>query len=679
MGGPPREWNGAVTVSTAECEVSPSPEVPLDPVREDRPVRYRLAGGIVAHNEERSIERAIRSLLTQALPEGTEWTGLWVVASGCTDGTVAEARRVAAEDPRVVVLVEPERRGKAHALAEVFRHAEGDGVVLLNADAEAEPNAVAELLRVGARATAPFAVMARPVVPPDPAEGPRRALPLMWELHHRFHQRLQADGGGAHLSDELLLVSRDPSPPLPDGIINDGSYIAVWLALHSFPRLYAERARVRIVVPYRWRDHLHQRRRIRFGNSQVQRTLGLAPSTLVRFAVRHPRLAARLIRETVEGQPQGYRAFAGLVLAEIASNALALWDRLPPERDHVRWRRIAPASAAPPSPPAARASRARPPTANPTSVEQRVSALLRVAAEFGTRLPLTEMLRLLPPDAPTSVDELRRWIADHPWVARVDGERAAAPDTIVRELDERRARGVAYRRAAQELLEGPLGPIRPWLRAVAITGSVAYGEPAPGDDLDLFIVCRAGALYWFLVYAYLAIRLSRWHQGSPGRPIPCLNYVVDERRADRDFGRDRGFLFAREALSACVLQGASYYQGLLSRATWMRARVPGLYAERAQPPWDLAARPAPLGVRLVNAALYLPLAAYLQVAGLVRNHRLRRQGEPEEAFRTVTSRDRVAFVSYRFERLRAVYDGPDPAGVPASGPFPHPGGLSAAR
>ena len=111
----------------------------------------------------------------------------------------------------------------------------------------------------------------------------------------------------------------------------------------------------------------------------------------------------------------------------------------------------------------------------------------------------------------------------------------------------------------------------------------------------------------------------------------------------------------------------------------MHARVPGLYAERARPPWDLPDRPAPLGVRLVNAALFPPLAAYLQLAGLVRNHRLRRQGEPEAAFRTVTHRDRIAFVSYRFERLRAVYDGPAPTGSPAPDPFPHPGGLAFAR
>ena len=127
-----------------------------------------LSAGIVAHNEERNVERAVRSLLDQNLPSGVRWKNLWIVASGCTDRTVEVANRLAEKDPRVRVITEPDRMGKAHALQEVFRRAEGDAVVLLNSDAQAEPGAVGELVRVGLAQPTPFAVMGRPVVPPVP-------------------------------------------------------------------------------------------------------------------------------------------------------------------------------------------------------------------------------------------------------------------------------------------------------------------------------------------------------------------------------------------------------------------------------------------------------------------------------------------------------------------------------
>ena len=104
-----------------------------------------LAGGVVAYNEERTIRAALLSLLDQELPPGVAWNTIWVVASGCTDRTVEEAGLVAARDPRVRLVVEPVRTGKATAVTEVLRRAQGDAVVLLNADARAMPGAVAAL------------------------------------------------------------------------------------------------------------------------------------------------------------------------------------------------------------------------------------------------------------------------------------------------------------------------------------------------------------------------------------------------------------------------------------------------------------------------------------------------------------------------------------------------------
>jgi hypothetical protein len=61
----------------------------------------------------------------------------------------------------------------------------------------------------------------------------------------------------------------------------------------------------------------------------------------------------------------------------------------------------------------------------------------------------------------------------------------------------------------------------------------------------------------------------------------------------------------------------------------------------------------PLAVRLVNAAVFPVVAAYLQVVGLRLNAQRRKRQAAEGQFRTHTSRRRLAFVSERFDRLRA--------------------------
>jgi len=605
-----------------------------------------LAGGVVAYNEERNIEPALRSLLDQDLPEGVRWSSLYVVASGCTDRTVEIAERVAREDPRVNVLSQVERKGKSHALRTILARAQGDAVVLLNSDARAEPGAVRGLLRAARGRPAPFAVMGRPVVPADPSAAWSGAVSTMWDLHHHFHESLQSRGGGAHLSDELLLVSLDPVPPMPDGIINDGSYLGVWLAQRLGGRLYAPEARVTIEVPHTLKDHLLQRRRIHVGNAQVASMLGLAPSTFSRLLVREPREAFRLVRQVIRTNPNGMRCFAALAASELISQGLGLWDRLPPARDHVRWQRIRP------SPPPAG------PTPGPpaeTLAEARVRSVLTVAHQFRTGVPVQELATLLPHGSPTSAEEVTTWLARRPDLARIEHGHAFAPDARPAALLEREARGRTYEEAARDLLFRDLRTLLPWLRTYGLTGSAAYGHPDAGDDLDLFVVTRAGTLWWFLAQCYLRTRLGYLRRHSPDAPVPCFNYVVDDRRAPVEFANGRGFLFAREALTARVLLGDAYYQSLLAQAPWMAVEIPRLYSARKGAALVPSRPPVPRWVRWANAAVYPLLASYLQLSGLRLNAIARRDPTREEPFRTQTEFRRLTFSSERFDRIRETY------------------------
>jgi len=646
--------------------------LPTSPARNASVSPTILSAGIVAYNEERNLERAVRSLLDQDLPTGVWWNTLWIVASGCTDGSVEIAQRLTEEDPRVRLVVEPERLGKAHALREVFRRAQGNALVLLNSDACAEPGSVAELVGVASAHPPPFAVMGRPVVPEDAPSPWAGSLRSMWDLHHEFHCELQELGGGSHLSDELLLVSLPTLPPLPDGIINDGSYFGVWLAQHGGRRLYAPNARVRIEIPVRMQDHLHQRRRIQYGNDQVTAVLGASPSTLARYAVEQPRRALELIGRSVLTQPKGVRRFAALCAAELVARALSAWDRLPPRRDHVRWRRIGTAGTS------RRAHETpsvgpRTPSLHPApeSLDRRVAAVIEVAAEFGTGVSLPELLQLLPDDGPGTISEVRDWLAARPHLARLLGDAVFAPESVRTPETVRLERGRHYLRSADELLAGPLRGVLPWVRCACVTGSTAYGEPGPSDDLDLFVVTRQGSLWWFLAYTYLAARLAARRPSTRAGPMPCFNFVVDDREAVQEFSNGHGFLFAREALAARPVRGEEFYRGLLSSAPWMAEEIPRLYAERTANASTPQPSPASMIVRFLNAALFPWLATYLQLVGLRRDAHYRERKMSDHRFRTVTRWRRLTFASRRFERLRDRYRGLDadaPAARPRSSP-----------
>lgn len=306
-----------------------------------RGAAVRLAGGVVSYGDGARLATAVRSLLRQELPPGTIWSGVWLVVSPGDDDTVRIAEGLSREEPLVHLLVEPERRGKSAALAEVMARAQGDLLVLLNGDAVAEPGAVSSLARAAATGDRPFAVMARPVPTAASNSLLGRVIDLLWAVHHRFHLEILNEGLGCHLSDELMLLPIDRLPPMRAGVVNDGAFIAQWVAARGGTLHYAPSSLVGIAVPRTWPEHLTQRRRILRGHRQITRLTGNAPTTLARFALRHPGRAVRLVVEEVRREPQGSLALLALASLECWAILLARFDEVRGVSDPVRWTRVA--------------------------------------------------------------------------------------------------------------------------------------------------------------------------------------------------------------------------------------------------------------------------------------------------------------------------------------------------
>ena len=118
------------------------------------PPRWKFDLIVPAHNEELGIAQTIHSLSQLDYPPPLR--RIWVVADNCTDGTAQKAEEAGA---RVLVRVDPQRRGKGYALELAFEKSlEGgfaDAVVVVDADTSVSGNllkALGQALDNGAQA-----------------------------------------------------------------------------------------------------------------------------------------------------------------------------------------------------------------------------------------------------------------------------------------------------------------------------------------------------------------------------------------------------------------------------------------------------------------------------------------------------------------------------------------------
>ena len=123
------------------------------PVRKQRDYTPRLSVVVPCYNEVEHVEGKVRELLQLEYPR--DLTQLVFIDSGSTDGTAQALRRFACMGS-ITLIEQPERRGKCSAINEAVRYANGQVIVLTDADARVQPSAIREILanfadpRVGA-------------------------------------------------------------------------------------------------------------------------------------------------------------------------------------------------------------------------------------------------------------------------------------------------------------------------------------------------------------------------------------------------------------------------------------------------------------------------------------------------------------------------------------------------
>jgi biofilm PGA synthesis N-glycosyltransferase PgaC len=284
------------------------------------------AVGLMAYNEEKNVAAALRSILAQEGPD-VRLHSVTVVASGCTDATVPRAREAAAGDPRVRVLEQGRREGKAAAITAFLSTVrDADLVALVGADTRLAPGALDALLApfgdpaVGMAGGRPVPVNSR-----DRAIG--RVVHLLWELHDQVARRSPKLGE--------LVAFRPVFDAVPADTAVDEAAIEALVRARGLRLAYAPGAVVHMKGPTSVRELVSQRRRIHAGHLLLRRASGHAVSTMglkgILDAIRARRAAAA---------PPSWATVASAAVVEGVSRALGAFDAHVAGREHRVWKAI---------------------------------------------------------------------------------------------------------------------------------------------------------------------------------------------------------------------------------------------------------------------------------------------------------------------------------------------------
>ncbi len=294
--------------------------------------------GVCATGSAEMLPTLLRALINDGVPENLKLKRVIIVASDCSSQTLTRVKTLCEKDSRLLLLEEPTRMGKAEAVNRIIDHAIGDFLVFVNSDALPEKGSIPALLESVEQDEKAGIVSASPYF-----EGSKSLvsgiLELMWSLHNCWSLALNHAGLNNHASDELMVVKSRVLTRLPEGLVNDGAYLAGVAFLKGFSIKFSDKARVRIDVPHNLTDVIQQRRRIVFGHFQVWRWLGESPRTFEMMLWRAPMLSVSILVRRIAESPRLLRALPVAVFTEIVALLLAVKDILQSSSRHVAWRR----------------------------------------------------------------------------------------------------------------------------------------------------------------------------------------------------------------------------------------------------------------------------------------------------------------------------------------------------
>ena len=279
----------------------------------------------MAYNEERNIGRLLEALRAQSL-SCCRIEEIIVVASGCTDQTEAIVKDSARLDPRVRLISQSRRQGKASAINLFLETAQVSGTdvcILQSGDTLPESGTIDALIRPMAESPAVGMSGAHVVPVNDRATFLGAIVQTLWRLHHRLATDEPKMGE--------LVAFRNVVTRIPEDTAVDEVSIESAVTRHGLSLRYVPEAIVLNKGPETFSDFIKQRRRIHAGHLDVARKAGYAPSTMSLW-----RVGRHFLADTVS-TPSQIPVSVGAAALEATGRALGAWDFYIARKSHTIW------------------------------------------------------------------------------------------------------------------------------------------------------------------------------------------------------------------------------------------------------------------------------------------------------------------------------------------------------
>jgi cellulose synthase/poly-beta-1,6-N-acetylglucosamine synthase-like glycosyltransferase len=218
----------------------------------------------MAHNEEMLIRNCINKVLLQEI-KGGKIVEIIVVSSGSVDDTNKIVNEISEIDSRVKLIVQEERLGKASAINEYLKAAQGDILILESADTYTDSDSISQLIK-------PFSdektgmVGAHPVPVNNVNTFIGYCVHKLWNLHHLMASDSPKCGE--------MIAFRNLITRIPHYTAVDEAAIESIFCHHGFKLIYAPKAIVHNKGPESLHDFFKQRRRIASGHRHLMASTG---------------------------------------------------------------------------------------------------------------------------------------------------------------------------------------------------------------------------------------------------------------------------------------------------------------------------------------------------------------------------------------------------------------------
>jgi cellulose synthase/poly-beta-1,6-N-acetylglucosamine synthase-like glycosyltransferase len=284
--------------------------------------RIRCSVGVTAYNEEANIGALLNALLEQHLHD-VEISEIVVVASGCTDNTVAIIESYAAAHPQIRLHVQPRREGKTAAINVFLADASEDICVLESGDTLPHEDAVEHLVRMFADPTVGMTGAHKiPVNTPDHLAGLFTHLRL--RLEHQLCLEIPRLGE--------MIAFRKVFERIPSDVAMDEAFVEALVVQRGMQVRYAPDAIVYNTGPTSLSDFVRQRRRNHAGHLYLKAKYGYAVSSIQNTRVAKVALnelwgAIRLIGTLLLlAGLEGWSRFLGWYDFAIKKDRHVVWD-----------------------------------------------------------------------------------------------------------------------------------------------------------------------------------------------------------------------------------------------------------------------------------------------------------------------------------------------------------------